>query len=327
MPNPTPGALHNDDYLTDVSVAYVQSAENFVAGRIFPSHPVAKQSDKIAIYSQADFLRDEAQKRGPGDSAVQVGYRTSSTSYICDEWAMEHPIDDQVRANADAVFADPEEAATVMLTQKMLIKREVEFITNFFTTGNLWTGSSDGADVIGATDFTQFSNVASEPIEVFNTQMLRVEAQTGFRPNKLLVGAYTWTDLKNHPDVVDRVKYTSGGPVSKEAIAALIGVDEILVASAVRNTAAEGLSHTGSYIAGGDDALLVYTSPTPSLMMPTAGLTLNWTGLIGSADGQVIERYRDEKRVSDVVRLRAAWAYKRVAPALGVFFNDCSTKV
>ena len=71
MPNPTPGSVHQDTYLTDISVAYVQSSTKFVADRVFPRISVQKQSDKIATYSQADFLRDEMEKRAPGDKAVQ----------------------------------------------------------------------------------------------------------------------------------------------------------------------------------------------------------------------------------------------------------------
>ena len=325
MPNPTPGSVHADGFLTDVSVAFVQSSTSFIADRVFPRVPVQKQSDKVPTYSQADFLRDEAQKRQAGDSAVRVGYRTGSTSYIADEWALAHPIDDQVRANADAPY-QPEQDGTEFLTQKMMIKREVEFVTNFFTTGNLWTGSSDGADLVGGTDFTRWSNAASTPIEDVDSKKNRVKAASGFMPNKLVVGAEVWTDLKNHPDIVDRVKHTSSDAVSKQLVAQLMEVDEVLVASAVRNTAGEGLAHSGSFIAG-DDALLVYAAPSPSLMTPSGGYTFVWSGLIGSNQGQVIETYRDEDAVSDIVRIRAAWAQKRIAPSVGVFFNDCSTRV
>lgn len=325
MPNPTPGSLHADKYLTDVSVAHLQSSTKFVADRVFPRVGVQKQSDRIATYSAADFLRDEITRRAPGDSAIQIGYRTSSTTYTADEWAAEHAIDDQVRANADSPFM-PEEDATRYLTQKMLIKREVDWVTKFFSTGNLWTGSSDGADVVGGTDFTAWSNASSTPVEDVEHEKSRVEAATGYLPNKLVVNRDVWTDLKNHPDIVDRIKHTSSNAVTTDLVARLMGLDEVLVAAAVRNTAGEGVAASGSYIAS-DDALLVYAAPSPGLMSPSGGYTFTWSGLIGSNNGQVVERYRDEKRVSDIVRIRGAWAHKRIAASLGVFFTDCSTRV
>lgn len=323
MPNPTAGQVHVDVLLTDISVAFVQSSTKFVADRVFPRVPVQRQSDKYAIYSQSDFLRDEVDKRAPGAAPVRLGYRTSSTTYNADEWAAEHTIDDQVRANASAPYM-PEEDAVRFLTQKMMIKREAQFITNFFSTGNLWTGSSDAQDLIGGTDFTRWSNAASQPIEDIHRQQARIESKTGLLPNKLVLNRQGWFDLKNHPDIVDRVKYTSRDAVSTDIVARLMGLDDILVAAAVQNTANENATGSFSYMAP-DNALLVYTTPSPGLMTPTGGYTFAWTGLIGSNEGQVIETYRDDRAVSDVVRIRAAWAQKIVTASVGVFFKDTST--
>src|SRR3990172_7379466 len=93
MPNPTPGSVHRDTFLTDISVAFIQSSTKFVADRVFPRVPVQKQSDVVATYSQADFLRDEVEKRKSGDPAVRIGYRTGSTSYVAHEWAAAPPLD------------------------------------------------------------------------------------------------------------------------------------------------------------------------------------------------------------------------------------------
>lgn len=318
MPNPTPGAVHVDSLLTDISVAFVQSSTKYIADRVFPAVSVQKRSDRYATYDRADFLRDEVQRRNAGAPAVRIGYRTGSDTYVADEWAAAHAIDDQVRANADAPFM-PEEDAVRFLTQKMLIRRDVDFVTNYMGTG-IW-----GVDSSGGSDFTQWSNAASTPIEDIHDACFDVEAATGFLPNKLVVGRQVWYDLKNHPDIVDRVKYTSGAPIDTQIVARLFGLDEILVAGAVQNTRGEGLTHSGSHIVG-DDALLVYSPPSPGLLQPAAGYTFVWSGLLGSNMGQVVERYRDEDHLSDIVRIRGAWAQKVVSSALGVFFNNCSTR-
>lgn len=324
MPNPTPGALHVNRPLTDVSVAYLQDAKKYVADRVFPRISVAKQSDTIATYNQGDFLRDEVEKRAAGSASVRIGYRTGSTSYVCDEWDAEQAIDDQVVANADAPFSPTMDAAK-FLTQKMLIKREVEFVTNFFSTGNIWTGSSDAADLVSGTDFVAWSNAASTPIEDVHNQQSRIEGKNGYLPNKMVITRQGWFDLKNHPDIVDRVKHVSKDSITTDIVANLFGLDEVLVAAAVRNTAAEGNAHSGSYIAG-DNALLVYAPPAPSLMTPSGGYTFVWSGLMGSQEGQAIDTYREDKSKSDIVRITAAWAQKRIAPTLGVLFTNCSTR-
>ena len=70
----------------------------------------------------------------------------------------------------------------------------------------------------------------------------------------------------------------------------------------------------------------MHTPATPGLLTPAAGYTLVWSGLVGSNDGQVIDRYREERAKSDIIRITGAWAQKRIAPDLGVFFNNCSTR-
>lgn len=324
MPNPTPGSQHVNRHLTDVSVGFLQSEDKYVADKVFPRIPVAKQSDTIATYNQGDFLRDEAERRGPGAAAARTGYRTGSTSYFCDEWDLEIALDDQVVGNADQPFS-PKMDATRVLVQKMLIKREREFAVNFLSTGNIWTGSSDGADLVSGTDFQPWSNAASTPIEDVHNQQARIESETSCLPNKLVINRQGWFDLKNHPDIVDRVKHVSKDSITTAIVANLLGLDEVLVASAVHNTAPEGTAHNGSYIMG-DNALLVHAAPSPGLMTPSGGYTFVWTGLNGSAEGQVIDEYREDRSKSDVVRITGAWAQKRIAPSLGVLFTNCSTR-
>lgn len=323
MPNPTPGAVHVDSLLTDISVAFIQSSTKYVADRVFPRIPVQKQSDLFATYSRADFLRDEIFVRQAGSAPNRIGYRTGTDSYIAKEWAAEHAIDDQVRANAQAPYM-PEEDAVRFLTQKMLLKREKEFVNGYFTANNLWTGSSDGADLVGGTDFTQWSNAASTPIEDIHRAMTRMEERSGILPNTLVVNRQVWFDLKNHPDIVDRIKYTSAESVTTDIVARFFGLDQVLVAAAVENTNAEGLAHSGRYIVG-DNALLVYSPPNPGLMQPASGYTFVWSGLIGAAEGQVIETYREDQTVSDIIRIRSAWAQKIVASDLGIMYTNAST--
>ena len=63
MPQPTTGDVHVDAILTNMSIAYMQEAYAFVAGKVFPTVPVSKQSDKFFTSTQADFIRDQVELR------------------------------------------------------------------------------------------------------------------------------------------------------------------------------------------------------------------------------------------------------------------------
>jgi len=332
MPNPNPGSVHVDQLLTNVSVGFVQDQTKFVGTKVFPLVPVNKQSGLYPVYNESDFMRDEVQQRAPGGRPPRLGYRTNNgAKYFCDEYAAEHPIDDQVRANADGPY-NPEMDGTKFLTQKMMIKQDRDWVTTFFSTG-LWTGTTDGAELVAGTDFVRFSNAASTPIETIQKNSRSIEGRTGFLPNKLVVGRQVWFDLRNHPDVVDRYKYTSADSITTQMVAKLFELDDIFVCGAIYDSAAEtegaatlDVTSGLGYIVG-DGALLIYAAPAPSLLMPSAGYTFAWNGLAGSNAGVVMETYREDQSVSDILRIRANWDHKLVSAPCGVFYPDASTNV
>jgi hypothetical protein len=128
--------------------------------------------------------------------------------------------------------------------------------------------------------------------------------------------------LRNHPDVVDRIKYTQGQPVSEEILARLLGIERVLVAAGVKNSAQEGLANSSDFIAG-NNALLVYAAQAPSLMTPSGGYTFVWSGYTGAQDGRRIKRFRMEEYASDRIEVEASWDQKLVAGDVGAFFSGC----
>lgn len=323
---PSPGDVHVNTPLTNISVAFLQEPTEFVAVRAYPIIPVAKQSDRYYVYNQADFYRDEMQKREAGAEAATSGYRIDNTpNYFCDPWALKKPVPDQVRANADAVL-NMDMDATYFLTQKALIKREKVWAANAFTTGK-WATDITGVAAAGSVDsthFLQWNDPGSKPIEDIRTGKLAIKQNTGYPANILVVSETVWAQLQDHPDIVDRVKagQTPGGPavVTRQAVAAILELDELLVMGAVENTAAEGQTGVFAFI-GGKSALLMHRTPRPGIMIPTAGYTFAWTGLFGAAaEGNRIKRYRWEIIASDLIECEMAFDMKQIASNLGYFF-------
>ena len=56
---PSPGDVHVNTPLTNISIAYMQDATKFISQRVFPNIPVAKQSDRYYVYDRGEFNRDE----------------------------------------------------------------------------------------------------------------------------------------------------------------------------------------------------------------------------------------------------------------------------
>lgn len=326
MPLPTPGDQHVNSLLTQISVAFVNQPGAFVADLVFPRLGVEKQSDVFAVYNRGDLLRDEMQRRGPGAESAGGGYRTTTDSYRCDVWAFHKDVDDQTLANTDApynAFRD----ATIYVTEKEKIKREVEFVTNWFTTG-VWTGSTSGSDLVAGSDFTAWDDVASDPVGLISDNCEAIEGATGRWPNTLTLNRKGWNALKNHPDIVDRIAGAAGpgspAIATRQAVAAILELDRILVASSVKNSAQENVTASVGYIVG-NHALLSYAPAVPSLMEPSAGYTFTWSGLTGSQEGRRIKRFRMEANAADRVEIEAAFDQKVVSALCGAFFSNVAS--
>jgi hypothetical protein len=322
MPQPTPSDLHVDKYLTDLSVAFVQDASQFVAGKVFPVVGVSKQSDKYPVFPKGFFWRDLFRPRPLGGAAPLVGYEISEDSYIATEYALAHAIDDRVYANTDDPL-DPRRSAVNLLTQQAMIQRDRLWATTFFA-ASLWDTDWTGVDATpGAGELLRWNVAASDPIGDIHAQIDAVHAVTGFRPNKLVLGMDVITVLLNHADVLDRIKYTQFGMTSRQILATLLQVDEILVPGGVYESAAEGATSSIGLIANAKDALLIYSAPSPGIEVPSAGYTFAWTGLLAgtAAFGGVVSTMREERNHSDIIEMRQAYDMKLVASELGVFFD------
>lgn len=323
--NPTPGDVHVNTPLTNISVAYLQNAANFVAARVFPNIPVSKQSDRYYVYDRGDFNRDEMQLRAPATESSGGGYRLDNTpTYFANRFSFHKDIPDEVRANADAVL-NPDREATAFVTHKALIKREKLFVSSYFKTG-VWTTDITGVSSSPSSgQQLQWNDANSTPIESVRAAKRAIAESTGFEPNKLVLGRAVYDTLLDHPDVIDRLKYgqTAGGVANTSTadLAALFKVDEILVMNAVENTGKEGQSNAHSFI-GGKNAMLVHAATAPGLMTPTAGYTFSWTGLLGAgAEGNRIKSFRMENLGADRVEIDMCFDMKLVAADLGYFWS------
>src|SRR3990172_9108803 len=140
--SPTPGDVHVNGTLTNMSIAYAQDMTGFVADQIFPTIPVAKQSDVYWVWPRDAWNRDDMKPRAPGAESAGTNFELSKTPYYAEVRAVHHDIPDQVLANADSPIRY-DAAATRLVTHKAAINREVNFVTRYFTTG-VWTYQLDG---------------------------------------------------------------------------------------------------------------------------------------------------------------------------------------
>lgn len=336
MPMLTPNQVHIDQPLTTLTLAYLQDANNFVAGRVFPTVNVDKQSDKYYIYDRENFNRSGQRKElAPRTRPERVGMSLSNSTYYCPVYGLATDFDEQTLANEDAAL-EIKTMQTQMLVHNMLIDKEKDFVTNFFADG-VWGENWDGvatADDSGyaadeVTNWDDYTN--STPIQDMTALMRQIQLNSGgFKPNKMVTSKEVRDTLINHPDILARLNggatITNTALVNDAKIAEIFGLEEFLVMEAVENTANEGATESNAFI-GGNHVMLVHTPSSAGLRTPAAGLTFAWNSVPGvSNEGLTVETFTGDflrvEGIAEEAHVKMSYDMEIVGASLGGFINS-----
>lgn len=314
MPQPTRGDVHVVSALTNISVAYMQDATDFVAMTAFPSVPVQFQSDSYFVFDSNDFRRDNAKPRAPGTESAGGGFDIDTQTYTAKIYALHKDVADQIRANSDPAV-DMDRSASEFVMQQLLIQKEVQWMSDFFTT-SVW-----GTDAVGGTNFTLWDDSSSDPETDIDAGKATIKRNTGLNANTLIVSYEVHQALKRHPLITERFKHTSSDSITAAILARFFEVDRYIIAAASHVVSAEGAATDTSAFIAGKHALLCYVAPTPGLMTPSAGYTFQWSAFTGSVNGARTKRFRMEHLESDRVEGEFAYDHKVVLADAGYFFS------
>jgi len=334
MPMLTPSQVHIDAPLTNLTLAYLQSADNFIADKVFPIVDVDKQSDKYYIYDRENFNRSGQRKQlAPRTRPERVGMSLSNDSYFADVYGLATDFDEQTLANEDAAL-ETRTMGAQMLTHNMLIDREKDFVTNFFSDGiwgTNWDGVADGDNNTAAevTNWDDYTN--STPIVDVRRLARTIQLKSGgFKPNTMVVTKNVRDKLVDHPDILARLNggatVTNTALITDAKLAEIFEVERFFVMEAIENTAAEGAAENNSFI-GGDDVLLCYTPASAGLRTPAAGLTFAWNSLPGVSNlGLTVESFTGDflrvEGIAEEIHVKMSYQMKIVGSDLGGFINS-----
>jgi len=323
MPLLTPSAVHVDQPLTNLTLAYAQSQENFIADKVFPTVGVSKQSDKYYIYDRANMNRTgDVEKLAPRTEVNRIGMTLSTSSYFADVYGLGMDFDEQTLANEDAML-DIRSAGAETLAMRLMIHREEQFASNFFVASQWGTDNT----LSGNDQWSDYTN--SDPIDAVTLARRTVQLGSGgFKPNTMVVGKEVRDKLINHPDVLARLNggatVTNTALVTDAKLAEIFEVENFYVMEAVKNSSVEGVAESNAFI-GGKHAMLCYTPNNAGLMSPAAGLTFAWNNLEGVNNlGITVESFSDDalkrQQIAEMIQVKMSYDMKVVGADLGYLF-------
>jgi len=311
--NPTRTNLRVDVPLTNMSIGYRNPG--YIADEMFLVSPSQVRSGIVPKYDKSHWFRDAAQLRSPGAPSQGGGWDTDvSDTYYCHRFSFRYEYDDDTAGEAMAPF-NLDRDGVEFVTDKMQLRREIAFATDFFVTG-VW-GTSN---TLSGTD--QWDDYAgSDPLGDIETAKDTVEGSAGVEPNSIALGKQVWIKLKWHPDIIDTIKHTQRAQMTTEIFGGLAEIPKVLIGRGIYTTSAEGTAEASvSYTRiWGKNVLFLFVPPAPSLRTPAAGYTYVWQRVASAL--QWIKRMRNEEREVTIIEGNSYFDQKATATDSGYWLG------
>lgn len=297
--NPGGGAnVHVDQILSQISVGWPNNG--LVGDNLFPSVTVRKQSDKYYVFGREGWLPED-DFRAPGTEANEIiGYQLSTDTYYAREHALQVPVTDEERENADSPLS-PDRDGTELVTSKIMLGREVAIKTLATTAANYASGNT--TTLSGTSQWNDYVN--SDPIANLRTGKATIHSRIFTEPTVGIIPYQVMTVLEDHPDFLERIKYSERAIMSAELLSSVLGIPKIIIPGVGINNANLGQPVSLGYL-WGKDVILAYVPPRAGIKIPAYGYEFTW-GV------QFVDRWREEKRVSDLIRVRRRYDLKLTA--------------
>jgi len=313
MPRLVPSDVHTDQYLTTVSIAFMNPEANYIADKVCPIITVTNETDRYATYTQADFARKEVQKIADGDPAPRSGFGVSYGSYSCDEHAIAMALGPRTISNSDSVFR-LETSAAMWVADQLLIEREYAVSTTIFSATNF----TNTAAVT-----TQWDLAAGDPVSDIMAAMDKVEDQTtGRSANTIVMGIAVWREVARNPNVMTFMFGAGGnGPqivtplLFENFLSGYVGHPvKIHVGRAVYNTEKEGGTAVPTKM-WGKNCWVGFVPSAPSMMTPAAAYIFR--------SQYEVRKYNEQLTKSTVVEGREIYAVEVVSAACAYYLTAC----
>jgi len=271
----------------------------FIAPLILPDASVPKDEGTVTVITRENMRSDEAE-RAEGGTFQRIDITGEDLTYLCKNYGLEIPVTDRERKKyVDDFQVELEKIAILRL--RMLLARELRVKNLIFNT-TTWTGDDLYTDRSGA----PWDNAGSDIIAHVVAAKEKVRSMTGVKANALIVSEATVNNMIANTGIQgrfpDNVLLTV--ELLRQQMAAIFGLQKLLVGDTVYNTADEGQSFSGSDIWPDDYAMVARVAEGPGMPMttPCVGRTLRWTDMVNNVDGSP-EQYREEQTKSEIYRM------------------------
>ncbi len=322
------GTFRPSLYLSNMAQMYYEEP-TFAHRRVFPVCPVTLPSGHYYTFNKADLARDQVGIKPPYGTVAPAVFGISEDSYSCKVHQIMIGLDEIMtlpyqRANA---AVDPRRVRARTIAEQISHHQEIDFAKNFFNNtawANTWTGAA--ATNVTNKQFKKLDNSDVDPVAFFDDRAIEIRRNGRNRPNKLVLGLETYNVLKNHPYILERIKYsgTTQNPaiVNENVLAQTFGVDEVIVLDATYNAAPFGATEDMRFVCDPKGALLLFAPQNPSIDTASAGYIFSW--LLESGNYIALDTHEGAPGThTQLMEGLLAYDMRKTSDDLAIYFDDC----
>jgi len=274
--------------------------QQYVGTKILTPVYADRKSGSFAKINAADYMHQLQLQRAANAAYNRSHLNYDAEPYSCVEYGIEHPIDDSEEAMTRTFF--DAELLALKAGGEYILRAQEKRIYDILDALDKNTLGTDWATVASA-----------DPIADIETGKSAIRDAVGISPNTLVLSRAAFLLCIRIDAVVELIKYNNsefakGSRVTPNILAALFGVDHVLIGDVIQNTTEPGVSASLGNIWPDDFACLAVAAPLGSSVKEISlGRTIVWAD--DSAPGSdeylvTAETYRDETIRSNVVRCR-----------------------
>jgi hypothetical protein len=288
-----------EQYRPDIGLGFSEfdveaNQRGYVGLAIAPVMEVDVVADVYSIIPKEELMKSYSTDRAADGTYGKVNGKFETDSYNCTENGIEERVDRR-DARRFGNYIDAEMIAAMRTRDIVLKNHNSRVITLALAVAN-----TNAAGTVWSTVAT------ASPIANVRAAKIAIRNRCGKVPNAMCCDWEAWEYLRDCAEVVERLKYSGIDDPKKanlNAVAAVLGLEEIIVSGAVTDGAIAPLAASVASMWDRTKALVFCKSTTQDTKVPHFMRTFHW-GADGSQIGAAFESYYDPTRRSDIIRHR-----------------------
>lgn len=257
-----------DPILTNIAQGYQNN--EFIGMNLFPRVAVPARGGKILKFGKEQFkVYDTERAPATATKRIEVGY--GSENYAIVDHSLDAVVPREILEEASTVPINLSTASIQTVQAAMALRLEIAQATLATTAGNY--DSNHKTTLSGTSQWSDLAN--SNPVSDIENAKEAIRASTGKRANVVILSPAVMKSLRQNQKIIERIQYTGRDVPTAELLAALFGVQRVIVGDAIKATDAGAFSDVW-----GKSVVVAYTemSGMTDMGRPTFGYTYSLNG-------------------------------------------------